>query len=276
MKWNLLFKLLSVRSNFSKCGFLFLGSIIAINHSLFSYNLFIGDITFSDPIHLSQTENLPLEGVIDGLIPLSMTSGVHGFNNLFHSHKPSYLQLEIALPLITINQVDQEFAPSPFDLNLKPTESVDYYSFTTRIYYNWTNTCSAKGFTLSYSTDDGTTFTKITDYIHAKAENSPTTLSYNTNGDITATKPKDNPRSGTPLIVHVVQYKIPESILGTMTHLRYNLKAGAGWGTLNPHVRISEFDSTLNAEIIPEPSTYAWLLGFISFVFIAFKKRKAA
>ena len=66
MKWNLLFKLLSVRSNFSKCGFLFLGSILTINHSLFSYKLFIGDIKFSDPVHLNQTENLPLEEVIDG------------------------------------------------------------------------------------------------------------------------------------------------------------------------------------------------------------------
>ena len=47
-----------------------------------------------------------------------MSSGVHGFNNLLHSHKPTYLQLKIDLPLITINQVDQEFAPSPFDLNL--------------------------------------------------------------------------------------------------------------------------------------------------------------
>ena len=253
MKWNLLFKLLSVRSNFSKCGFLFLGSILAINHSLFSYNLFIGDIKFSDPVHPNQTENLPLEEVIDGLIPLSMTSGVHGFNNLFHSDKPSYLQLKISLPTLTINQVDQEFTSSPLDLNLKPTESVDYYSLTTRIYYSWSNDQSAKAFTLSYSTDDGTTFTKITDYTHTKAENSPTTLSYNTNGDLTATKPADNPRSGTPLIVHVVQYKIPTSILGTMTHLRYNLEAGAGWSTLNPHVRISEFESTLFAEIIPEP-----------------------
>ena len=63
-----------------------------------------------------------------------MTSGVHGFNNLFHSHKPSYLQLKISLPTLTINQVDQEFTPLSIDFNLKPTESVDYYSFTTEIY----------------------------------------------------------------------------------------------------------------------------------------------
>ena len=262
MKPNLLFKLLSARSNFSKCSFLFLGSILAISQSLSAYNTMIGDITFSDPVHPFQTDNIPLEEVIDGVIPSSMTSGVHGFSNLFKLHNATYLQLKVSLPSIA--------------LTLKPEESIDYYSFTTKIYYNWTNTSSTNGFTLSYSADDETTFTKIIDYVRAETENSPTTLSYNTNGDVTATEPTDNPQSGTPLIVHVVQYKIPTSILGTMTHLRYNLEAGAGWGTFDPSVRISEFESTLNAEIIPESSTYALLAGIIAFAFIAKRKRTKA
>ena len=61
-----------------------------------------------------------------------------------------------------------------------------------------------------------------------------------------------------------------------MTHLRYNLEAGAGWSTLTPHVRISEFESTLFAEIVPEPSTYALLAGIVAFAFIAKRKRAKA
>lgn len=250
MKLN---QLLYLCPNLTK--YLYLISILIISNSLSAYNVHLGDVIFSDPYSPNQKRNIDINGVIDDII-VTAKNVSKGFDLYPNTDQPNYLRLKVTLP--------------PIDLNLQADEIVDYYVFTTKIYYGYDALHSSEAFTLSYSTDDDNSYTKVTDYLSAETENAQTTMSYTSDGDVTATQPP----SGSPPEVHIVSYEIPVSVIGSITHLRYNVEASPGWSTTNGgNIVINEFDTSLSAEIVPEPSTYALLLGLMACVAIAYKKR---
>ena len=256
---NQLSKLFTLHTSFVKSAHLVLlclVSILGISHSLSAYVNSLGDIRFSDPINPNQESGVPIDSVIDGALGSNF-----GFSLKPNIDQATYLQLRIAeLP----------------NLNLQTGESVAYYSLRTSIHYSHVDH-AARTFTLSYSTDDAVSFTKISDYTSAENVRGSSSISYDSDGVVTAsTQPTAGPNQFLDFLEsHVVTFKIPANVVPSITHLRYNLPANAGWNTgADANIAISEFSSRLDAEIVPEPSTYALLAGFISFVFIAFKKRK--
>jgi hypothetical protein len=235
--------------------YIYLIFILIISNGLSAYNVHLGDVIFSDPHNPNQKRSTDLNGVIDDII-ITTKRISSGFDLYPNANQPNYLRLKVTLP--------------PIDLNLQVDEIVDYYVFTTKIYYGWDEEHSSEAFTLSYSSDDGNSYTKVTNYLSAETENTQTTMSYTSDGDVTATQPP----TGSPLEVHIVSYEIPVSIIGSITHLRYNVEASPGWNPNNGgNIVINEFDTSLSAEIVPEPSTYALVLGLVACVAVAYKKR---
>ena len=246
------------------CKYIYLFSILVIHHSLSAVHVYnLGDIVFSDPLSSNQQSHIALEEVIDDIIVTQKFISA-GFDPYPNTDQPNYLQLRIA------------GVPTNNGLNLNANERVDYFIFTSSIYYSWDEEHATKAFNLSYSTDDAVSFTKVTDYISAETENAQTTISYNSDGDITATLAP----VGSPLEVHRVAYRIEVSLSESITHLRYNVPVSPGWNTQNGgNICISEFDTSMSAqivEVIPEPSTYALLAGILTFAIIAYKKQTQA
>ena len=258
---NQLSKIFTLHTSFVKSAYLVslcLVSVLGINHSSSAYLKSLGNIKYSEPFNPNQESGVSIDPVIDGSRRATL-----GFSLKPNIDQATYLQLRIAeLPLQY--------------LNLQAGESVAYYSLRTSIFYGHVD-YTARTFTLSYSTDDAVSFTTITDYTSAENERGSSSISYDTNGVVTAsTQPTAGPNPFLGYLeTHVVTFKIPANVVQSITHLRYNLPANAGWITgVDANIAISEFETHLSAEIVPEPSTYALLLGFISFAFIAFKKRK--
>lgn len=208
--------------------------------------LSLGNVNFSNPINPNQHEGWDLSEVVDGIIVTD--HGVPGGFSLYpNTDVDNYLQLDVEIPAA----------------NLQAGQSIDYYIFNTSVYYSWNEYHSAKLFTMSCSTDGGATFTKITDYLSASTSDATSDLTYDTEGNLSSGQPADD----APLETHTFEYKVPTAI----THLRYNLGPNAGHFS---NVVISEVTSTVSAEVIPEPSSYALIAGLIAFACIAYRRKR--
>ena len=212
----------------------------------------LGAIDFSNPVNPNQQSGWNLAEVVDGnIVTNKLTES--GWGNFGLASQSNYLQVNVNLPGLS-------------EINLNPTQSIEYYTFSISLYYAWDETHSASAFTLSSSTD-GINFVQITDILSASTNNENTELNFDTEGNLTATQPP----VGAPLEVHNVEFNIATDV----THFRYNVGPYAGWtGVANGNVTISELAGVATAEVIPEPSTYALIAGFACFAWVFYFRRK--
>lgn len=151
----------------------------------------------------------------------------------------------------------------PFSrLSLNPDQQVDYYTYTITLHSGLGSEYNLNSFSFSYS--NGTSNTTVTSF-NSLTSNNEGTISSDTNGLVTASA------SGV-LAAHTVSFNVNSDIKS----ITLNTPAdSAGQHSIRGNWVLSEITGTVTAEVsqVPEPSTYALLLGFISFVVIAFKKR---
>lgn len=213
----------------------------------------LGAINFSNPVNLNQQADWTLAEVVDGNI-VTEKAVASGWGIFGSTNQSNYLQVNVDLPGLS-------------EINLNPGQSIDYYTFSISLYYSWDVAHSASAFTLSSSNDGGVNFVQITDILSASTNNENSELTFDTAGNFTATQPPED----SPLEVHNVEFNIASDI----THLRYNVGPYAGWtGITNGNVTISELAGIANAEVIPEPSTYALIAGLTCFAWVFTLRRK--
>ena len=155
---------------------------------------------------------------------------------------------------------------------LAENQRVDYYTYSISLHNGWTERHSFREYTLSVrNSDDANDFNVVTNYESVTNRQSNTISVDNKRGTVTTTQPPGN--SGI-FDIHTLTFRsdtVIDSIVITFAPI-------PGWGygnEIGENFVLSEIKGTVTAEVseVPEPSTYALLLGFISFVVIAFKKR---
>lgn len=152
---------------------------------------------------------------------------------------------------------------NPFSrLSLNPDQQVDYYTYSITLHSGSSYDYNLNRFSFSYS--NGTSNTTVTNY-NSLSSNQGSISANSTNGLVSAAA------SGL-LAAHTVSFNVNSDIKS----ITLNTPAdSAGQNSIRGNWVLSEVTGTVTAEVsqIPEPSTYALLLGFISFVLVAFKKR---
>ena len=152
---------------------------------------------------------------------------------------------------------------NPFSrLSLNPDQQVDYYTYSITLHSGLSYDYNLNRFSFSYS--NGTSNTTVTNY-NSLSSNQGSISANSTNGLVSAAA------SGL-LAAHTVSFNVNSDIKS----ITLNTPAdSAGQNSIRGNWVLSEVTGTVTAEVsqIPEPSTYALLLGFISFVLVAFKKR---
>ena len=147
---------------------------------------------------------------------------------------------------------------------LAPGQSVDYYTYTINLYMSYDSQHSLRKYSLSIKDLDTNQFSTIQNYESVSNAND-NTISVDANGLITA----DQPEAGADLDIHTLVFKsnkVTNSIILT------TLARGGGWGT-NANFVLSEVEGSVSAEVVPEPSDFALLLGLFSILYIRYKKR---
>ena len=173
----------------------------------------------------------------------------------------------------------RSFAPSElnsgvtihFDVStVVPTPPVDYindyYTYDFSIHTSYRGDSMPKTFTIDTTTTSGTN--TLTNYESLTTAQTNTNLVLNSaNGEVTY-------GGGAPLESEMEAFQVSFRSAETISHLSFNILGTDSAFFFN----LGEVDLSASAEqtFVPEPSTYALLLGFISFAFIAFKKRKVA
>ena len=152
---------------------------------------------------------------------------------------------------------------NPFSrLSLNPDQQVDYYTYSITLHSGLSYDYNLNRFSFSYS--NGTSNTTVTNY-NSLSSNQGSISANSTNGLVSAAA------SGL-LAAHTVSFNVNSDIKS----ITLNTPAdSAGQNSIRGNWVLSEVTGTVTAEVsqVPEPSTYALLLGFISFVLVAFKKR---
>ena len=142
----------------------------------------------------------------------------------------------------------------------------DYYTYDFSIHTSYRGDSMPKTFTIDTTTASGTN--TLTNYESLTTAQTNTNLVLNSaNGEVTY-------GGGAPLEAEMEAFEISFRSTETISRLSFNILGIDSAFNFN----LAEIDLSANVEqtLVPEPSTYALLLGFISFAFIAFKKRKVA
>lgn len=148
---------------------------------------------------------------------------------------------------------------------LAQDEKVNFFTYTIDLYMGYDKDHSLRQYHVNVRDVDSTTYSTITNY-ESVSNTEDNTISVDENGVINAEQPK----ADAGLDIHTLVFKSSKrahSIILT-THANKG-----GWGTSNNFV-LSEIEGSVTAEVVPEPSTYALLLGCITFFGgLALKKR---
>ena len=151
----------------------------------------------------------------------------------------------------------------PFSrLSLNPDQQVDYYTYSITLHSGLSKDYNLNSFSFSYS--NGTSNTAVTNYNSLTSNQG--SISVNSTNGLVSAAPSDI------LAAHTVSFNVNSDIKS----ITLNTPAdSAGQNSIRGNWVLSEVTGTVTAEVsqVPEPSTYALLLGFISFVLVAFKKR---
>lgn len=156
---------------------------------------------------------------------------------------------------------------NPFSrLILDANQQVDYYTYTITLHSGQTSNYNLNNFSFSYS--NGTSNTTVTNY-NSLSSNHGGAINYNSEtGLVSGT-------ASNQTAAHTVSFDVSSDIKS----ITLSTPDAEGGQVLGPPYYgnwvLAEVTGTVTAEVsqVPEPSTYALLLGFISFVVIAFKKR---
>lgn len=147
---------------------------------------------------------------------------------------------------------------NPFSrLTIEPDQRVDKYTYTITLHSGLGDFYNLNNFSFSHS--NGTSNTTVTTF-NSLTSNNGGTITSNAEGLVSAS-------ASSVLAQHTVSFDVGSDI----ESITLNIPAAGQ----NGNWVLSEITGTVTAEVsqIPEPSTYALLLGFISLVVIAFKKR---
>lgn len=150
---------------------------------------------------------------------------------------------------------------NPFSrLTIEPDQQVDSYTYSITLHSGLSSDYNLNNFSFSYSNGISTSNTTVTTF-NSLTSNNRGTITSNAEGLVSAS-------ASSVLAQHTVSFDVGSDIQS----ITLNIPAAAGQ---NGNWVLSEITGTVTAEVsqIPEPSAYALLLGFISFVVIAFKKR---
>ena len=153
---------------------------------------------------------------------------------------------------------------NPFSrLSLNPDQQVDYYTYSITLHSGLSYDYNLNRFSFSYS--NGTSNTTVTNY-NSLSSNHGGTIFFDSNNDHVVASASD------VLAAHTVSFNVNSDIKSITLNTPSD---SAGQNPIRGNWVLSEVTGTVTAEVsqVPEPSTYALLLGFISFVLVAFKKR---
>ena len=159
-------------------------------------------------------------------------------------------------------------SPTP---TLAENQRVDYYTYSISLHNGWTERHNFREYTLSAGNSDDTNGLNLVTNYESVTNRQSNTISVDSNGTVTTTQP---PGDSGIFDIQTLTFRsdtVVDSIMITFAPV-------PGWGYGNEFGEffvLSEITGTVTAEVseVPEPSTYALLLGFISFVVVAFKKR---
>ncbi|MDG1701381.1 MAG: hypothetical protein P8I61_00500 [Opitutae bacterium] len=151
-------------------------------------------------------------------------------------------------------------------LTLTANESVDYYTYTFSFYYGWDELPTLSSFSLDAQIGESTNYVRITNYDSLTSTLAGQTLTSDEAGIISG----NEPGSSTTLL-HTMAFRTDSDI----TNLRANLPPTPSWTGIG-HIHFAEITGSATAEVVPEPSTYAFFVGMIAFLFIAYQKRANA
>lgn len=224
---------------------LFLLTFLCINHTIQAQTVISNPLVFENAV-ASYTYS-PEQGpgaTIDGILGQRATrSGWYVPNT--NSERP------------TISWDLTDHAPT-----LTPDQTVDFYTYTIELHIGYTEKYSFKEYSLLANNN------LITDYTDLTANFNNITL-FNNGGTITSSDPET---FGSGDIYASFSHTFTsESIVSTL-----QLNVDQGWWWNNGTILLSEITGTGSATVVPEPSTYALLIGLFAFVFITYRKARAS
>lgn len=152
---------------------------------------------------------------------------------------------------------------------LAPGQSVAYYTYTLHLNFGYGNQHSLRTYSLlANDHPDNNDLLVVKDYQSVSNKESNTISVDTTHGIITTTRPSVIGHLDT----HTLVFRTRSNQL--IDHLAISLQATPGWGD-NGNFILSEITGSLSAEIVPEPATYALLLGCITAFGIALRNFNA-
>jgi hypothetical protein len=191
-------------------------------------------LEFNSPTATNSAEGYSAEATVDGLSNTGWSSAVSGASITWDIDiSPNHI-----LPALENNQ------RYVYEINLSWTS-------------NWRN--DLHSYQLSTQTASNTAFSVVTDY-ESLTSTGGNTLSFN--NIITSTQPRPSSRNN----VHTLRLAIDEPL----ESLRLNALT-QGWE--NQPFILAEVSGIAEVMTVPEPSTYALLLGLVACMAVAYKKR---
>lgn len=157
---------------------------------------------------------------------------------------------------------------------LDPDERV-IYTYTVKIHtgtdYHWTfSNYTLRNYSLALGDPDSSDFTVIKDYESVTNTLASSTISVNANGLIQTTEPSGVNNIDTHTLVFT------SITLANQLRLIAPEETG-GWGSypFNEDIfTLNEIIGSIDADVVPEPSTYALILGLMVLGFVALKRRR--
>lgn len=161
--------------------------------------------------------------------------------------------------------------PSP---TLTANESVDYYTYTFSFYYGEDELLTLSSFSLDAQIGESKNYVRITNYESLTSTLAGQTLTSDEAGIIS----RNEPGSSTTML-HTMAFRTDSDITNLRAYIPPTLIFHEPYQAIWPeisNIHFAEITCSATAEVVPEPSTYAFFVGMIAFLFIAYQKRANA